>query len=137
MVSAAPVGKQPPVSGSHASPGPHTTGARGTHTPPWQLALPVQRSAGLLHDVPSATIAWTQPVDGSQESALHGLPSSQVGGVPEAQTPPWQVSSPLQASPSRQGAPSGAGMPGAQPLAGSQVLKVHGLPPSEQVTGSP
>ena len=47
-----------------------------------------------------------QPVSGLHVSVVQALPSSQVGAVPGAHAPAWQVSSPLQASASGHGVPS-------------------------------
>src|SRR4029453_5110301 len=57
---------------------------------------------------PTAGPALAQPPDGSQESCVQTLASSQSSGVPGLQAPaPSQVSSPLQTVASGHGAPSG------------------------------
>jgi len=70
----------------------------------------------------------------SQESAVQGLPSSQLGIVPGEQMPPWHVSAPLQALPSLQEVP----FPTAaywHPATGSQVSLLHGLLSSQSRAG--
>src|SRR5262249_42446214 len=62
--------------------------------PAWQVSAPLHRLPS-LHDVPLTTAVCRQPSTGSQESVVHGLPSSQLDGVPEVQRPAWQVSTPL------------------------------------------
>jgi hypothetical protein len=46
-------------------------------------------------------------VTASQLSVVHGLLSSQLGGVPGVHTPAWQVSAPLQTVASAQDVPFG------------------------------
>src|SRR5438552_6788972 len=75
-----------------------------------------------------------QPL-GPQESAVQGLLSSQLSGVPGVQVPILQVSSPLQTLPSEQEAPSGTGV-SLHPEAGSQESVVQALP-SLQTSGVP
>jgi hypothetical protein len=50
--------------------------------------------------VPFVTFGLAHPVVGLQLSAVQGLPSVQLSGVPGLQVPAWQVSAPLQALPS-------------------------------------
>src|SRR5262249_28469438 len=73
-------------------------------TPATQVSAPLHRVPS-LHAVPVVTAVLRQPSTGSQESAVHGLPSSQSGAVPTVHAPAWQVSSPLQALPSLQAVP--------------------------------
>jgi hypothetical protein len=55
-----------------------------------------------LASIPSTGVK-TQPVAGSQLSAVHWVPSSQVTGAPGWQEPPPQVSPAVQALPSSHG----------------------------------
>src|SRR5437667_352120 len=67
-----------------------------TQRPPVQVSAVVQAfpsSQGAVFGV------LTQPVAGSQESSVHGLPSSQLSAAP-TQRPPEQVSAVVQAFPS-------------------------------------
>ena len=48
------------------------------------------------HAVPGVTGVCVTPATASQASAVHGLPSLTVGGVPAVQVPDWHVSLPLQ-----------------------------------------
>jgi hypothetical protein len=74
------------------------------HVPAWHVAIPLQRlpSSQL---VPFETSTWeTVPVVTSQLSAVHGLPSSIVVGVPERHAPLASQRSPVvQAFPSVHG----------------------------------
>src|SRR5262249_18891083 len=54
----------------------------------------------MLHDARSATVVCWHPDLGSQVSTVQGSPSSQLSGVPAAQTPARHVSTPLQMLPS-------------------------------------
>src|SRR3989449_1055632 len=72
-------------------------------TPNWQLSLPLHTFPS-LHDVPLGTGAYTHPLGGLQLSAVQGLPSSHLRGLP-LQTPPEQVSPVVQALPSLQALP--------------------------------
>src|SRR5262249_55554478 len=87
------------------------------------------------HVVPSGRLVCVTPVIGSQESAVHVLPSSTVGGVPAMQLPkPLQVSSPLQTVPSAHDVPAVAFSPGWQAPAPSQVsAPLQRLPSSHDV----
>src|SRR5262249_31373734 len=67
---------------------------------------PVVHPSPSSHACPSATASDPQPVPGTQRSAAHGLPSSQLRGLPE-HFPPPQVSFSVQRSPSSQLLPSG------------------------------
>lgn len=106
------------------------------HTPAVQVSVPSQRSAS-AHDVPSLTAGNRQPpVAGSQELVVHGLPSSQLTGVPDPEhTPEVHVSCPSHRSASAHDVPFGAGV-NRQPVAGTQALVVHALP-SSQTSGVP
>jgi hypothetical protein len=81
-----------------------------------------------------ATALCWHPSIGSQLSAVQGLPSSQLSGVPPWQTPLWQVSAPLHTLPSEHDAPFAIAAC-TQPLA-PQPSRVHGLP-SSQLSGVP
>src|SRR3989442_537182 len=72
-------------------------------TPNWQVSVPLHTFPS-LHEVPLGTGAYTHPVGGLQLSAVHGLPSSHLRGLP-LQTPPEQVSPVVQALPSLQALP--------------------------------
>jgi len=102
------------------------------HEPdPLQVSLPLQTFPS-LHDVPLAAGACWIPLAGSQESIVHGLPSSRFGGLPATQLPaPSQVSLPLHTLPSEHVAPAAAGVC-LTPDAGSQLSLVHGLPSSNE-----
>jgi hypothetical protein len=76
-----------------------------------------------------------QPTIGSQVSDVQTLPSSQFGGVPDVQTPVWQVSAPLQSVASAHELPLGSvTLP--QPSTGSQLSVVQALS-SSQSSGVP
>ena len=68
-------------------------------------------------------------------SAVQALPSSQLSGVPAAQTPFWQVSAPSHTVLLGHGVPL-ATLEWAQPLAVLQVSVVQALP-SSQLSGVP
>src|SRR6185369_10539130 len=93
--------------------------------PLWQVSSPLQASPS-VHEVPSVTGAFTQPVPASQESSVQELLSLQSGAVPALQVPLRQISSPLQASPSVQEVPSVTGA-FTQPVPVSQESLVQGL----------
>jgi len=75
------------------------------------------------------------PVCELQESAVHGLPSSQLVGGPFKQRPAWQVSAPLQGLPSEQEVPLGR-LVWTQPEVALQVSVVQTLL-SLQLSGGP
>ena len=83
-----------------------------------------------------STGAWTQaPVPfmavGSQLSAVHTMPSSQLGGVPETQSPVWksQVSRPSQKWPLSQTLATPTQLPSLQASFRVQgLLSVHSVP---------
>src|SRR5206468_2899714 len=99
---------------SRGSPLSHTSGVPLWQAPVTQVSVPVQtspssQSASVVQQ--PAIGAFTQPpalllAAGSQESAVHTIPSSQVGAVPGTHVPSsgLQVSGPVQASPSSQSA---------------------------------
>jgi hypothetical protein len=68
-----------------------------THAPAAQVSLVVQALASSQAAVLSV---WTQPLDGSQESSVHPLASSQSGAGPPTQAPFAHVSLVVQALPS-------------------------------------
>src|SRR5437667_6590689 len=61
-------------------------GVPAVQTPDWQVSVPLHTFPS-LHDVPLSTGAYTHPVVGLQLSAVQGLPSSHLRGLP-LQTPP-------------------------------------------------
>ena len=91
--------KTQPVAGRqalvvHALPSSQASGVPDVeHTPAVHVSAPSHRSAS-AHEVPSVTGENTQPpVAGLHELVVHGLPSSQATGVPEAEhTPAVHVS---------------------------------------------
>jgi hypothetical protein len=56
------------------------------HAPAWQLSLCVQALPS-EQAVPLATTKFVQPMAGSQESAVQGLPSLQRGAEPAVHVP--------------------------------------------------
>src|SRR5262249_7068803 len=76
-------------------------------------------------------LVCTHPFSGSQVSSVQGLLSSQLGGVPGVQLPPWQLS--VQALPQLVPLRTGLRL---QPPRGSQVSVVQGLL-SSQLRGVP
>jgi hypothetical protein len=119
-----------PASGSQKSsvqgfPSPQFGAPEPTHAPPahWSPSVHTFPSLhGFVFGNP-----W-HPADGLQKSSVHGLPSSQLSGAPETQTPPWQVSLKVQALPSEHG-PSLFWC--TQPRSGLHPSVVHGLPSSQ------
>src|SRR5207249_6756393 len=87
---------------------------------------PLLQVSDVVQTLPSSheplTGACWQPVDGSQESAVHGFPSSQSLGVPR-QFPPLQASSTVQTFPSSHG--PGTLVRVHAPVAGSQASSVR------------
>jgi hypothetical protein len=123
-----------PVAGSHESsvqilPSSQTGGGPPLQAPPPQVSPDVQASPSSQAAV---LLALTQPVAGSQESSVHGLPSSHTTGVPE-HDPPEHTSEAVQALPSSQAAVLFAFT---QPVAGSHESSVQTLP-SSQSGGAP
>lgn len=102
---------------------------------PLQVSVPLQILAS-AQEVPAATGLCVTPLAGSQLSAVQGLPSSSVGGVPARQVPlALHVSLPLQALPSEQDVPAATGVC-AIPVTGSQLSAVQGFW-SSMATGVP
>jgi hypothetical protein len=100
-----------------------------THVPAWQVSVPLHaRPSSQL--VPLATATCWQPSTASHESAVHGLPSSQLSAVPAAQLPDWHSSAPLQTFPSPQLIPLGTGVLW-QPSTASHESAVQTLPSSQ------
>jgi hypothetical protein len=91
-----------PVAGLHESSVQTFPSLQFGGTPPTQL--PPEHVSFVMQALPSSHAAvlfvWTQPVAGSHESSVHGLPSSQFGAAPPTQLPPAQVSFVVQALPS-------------------------------------
>ena len=61
-------------------------GVPAVQTPDWQVSVPLHTFPS-LHDVPLSTGAYTHPVAGLQLSAVQGLLSSHLTGLP-VQRPP-------------------------------------------------
>jgi hypothetical protein len=97
--------------------------------------LPSAQSAFTTHESHPAIGVFWQPVSGRHESVVHALPSSQLTGVPGAQTPLWQLSAPLHVLPSVHDVPFKTALL-VQPNAGSQASVVHTLL-SLQLIGAP
>ena len=102
---------------------------------PWQV--PLLHVSPVVHAEPSSHVpplvgAFLQPVAGSQESAVHGFPSSQLTGVPW-QVPLLHVSSVVHAEPSSHDPLVGTCW---HPVTGSHESAVQGFP-SSQLTGVP
>jgi hypothetical protein len=119
-----------PVAGTHESlvhalPSLQLGAVPAVHAPLWQVSTPLQALPS-VQVVPFATTTFWQPEAGTQESVVHGFESLQLGGVPAAQAPAWQVSAPLQVSPSLHGLPLATAV-WRQPPAPSQVSVVQGL----------
>jgi hypothetical protein len=124
-----------PVAGLQASlvhtlPSSQLGGAPPTQTPPEQVSFVVQ---ALPSSQAAVLLLCRQPTMKSQESSVHTLPSSQLGGAPPTQIPPEQVSLVVHALPSLQGAVL---LTCVQPEAGLQASSVHTLP-SLQLGGAP
>jgi hypothetical protein len=108
-----------------ALPSLHTSGVPAVQEPLWHDSAPLHTFAS-RHGVPLVTGAVVQPVVGLQLSVVHGLPSLQTSGVPEAQTPFWQVSAPLQTVESAHAVPFRTGV-FTHPLVVLQVSVVQTL----------
>jgi hypothetical protein len=93
-----------PLPGSQESVVQALLSSQGSAEPPWQTP-PLHESPN-VHELPSLQAALlatcTQPVAGSQESSVHGFPSSQLRGGPLVQLVPAHWSPEVQASPSSQ-----------------------------------
>jgi hypothetical protein len=123
-----------PTSGTHASvvhswESSQVGGAPGVQTPTTQVSSPLHGS-GSAHGVASSGVK-AQPTNGTQASAVHTWPSSQVGGAPGVQTPTTQVSSPLHGSGSAHEVPSSSVK--AHPTNGTQASAVHTWPSSQTI----
>lgn len=111
--------------------------ARGepVHTPePLHESLTVQAEPS-LQGVPGITGVCTQPPLGLHESAVQGLPSSQLTVEPTHVPLPLQASALVHALESLQAVPPGDGVV-LQPVAGSHESSVQGLP-SLHTRGAP
>ena len=80
----------------------------------------------LLHERPSVTGGYAQPLTGSHVSFVHGLPSSQAGGGPGVHEPAMHVSRPSHTSALSHMCPSSSAVL-VQPAIASHVSTVHGL----------
>jgi hypothetical protein len=128
-----PVGKgawETPVTGSQESLVQGLPSVVGTGLPTqvpevhWSFAVQALPSE---HEVPFAAGVWTGPLDGLHESAVQGLPSSTMTGVPGVHAPAaLQVSAPLQTLGSAQDVPACTGA-WATPVCGLQESVVQGL----------
>jgi len=98
-------------------------------TPAWQVSLPLHTVAS-AHDVLFGSALCEQPVMALQASAVQGLPSSQLSGVPGWQTPLTHVSAPLHTVVSAHDVPSNTGLCW-HPVSALHVSLVHGLPSSQ------
>lgn len=107
------------------------------HCPePLQVSDPLQRSAS-AQLVPAATGTWATPPAGSQESAVHGFPSSTTGGTPATQVPEVHVSAPLHTVASAHELPSGFAGFEQTPVEASQVPARWQASEATQTTGLP
>src|SRR5262249_29012848 len=92
----------------------------------WPVRVPLVQTSAVVHALLSLQAAvllvCTHPFSGSQVSSVQGLLSSQLGGVPGVQLPPWQLS--VQALPQLVPLRTGLRL---QPPRGSQVSVVQGL----------
>ena len=106
----------------HGLPSEHGRVPPAVHAPLMQMSLNV-------HTLPSEhaalVFAWTQPLIGSQVSAVQGLLSSQVAAEPGTHAPPAQTSPWVQPLLSEQPSLLNTNV---QPSAGSHVSVVQGLP---------
>ena len=101
------------------------------------LQTPATQASPVVHALASSqgtlAAAWVQPLALSQASAVHGLLSSQLGGLPPTHAPPAQTSGVVHALLSVQLAVLLALV---HPSLGSQPSLVHGLL-SSQLGGTP
>jgi len=118
----------------HGLPSLQLGGVPAVQVPFWQLSAPLHRLPS-AQERPFGTAVCLQPVTGSQVSVVHGLPSSQLGGVPGMHVPAWQVSAPLHTLASAQEVPFATAVC-SQPLTGRQPSTVHGFA-SSQLRGVP
>jgi hypothetical protein len=124
-----------PVAGTHESsvhtlPSSQTSGCPALHVPLPHTSAPSHKSLSGHGAV--LNVCW-QPCTGSQESSVHGLPSSQFSGELGMHVPPPHTSAPLHTVPSAHETVFGVF---AQPLTTEQVSSVHTLP-SLQSSGVP
>jgi hypothetical protein len=84
------------------------------------------QSAATAQDWQPAIGEWMQPLTALQESVVQALPSSQLGGAPAAQRPPWHASLPLQTVASSHDVPFGTATCW-QPRSALHVSLVHGF----------
>jgi hypothetical protein len=124
-----------PVAGLHVSvvqgfPSSTVGGVPAWHEPvPLQISLPLHALPS-EHAVPADTAVCVTPVAGSHASAVHGLPSSTVGGAPAVQAPvALQSSAPLHAFPSEHAVPEETAVC-VTPVVGLHASVVQGLPSS-------
>ena len=111
----------------HGLPSSHVLGPVGVQTPFLHASPTVQL---LLSEQVAVLFACRQPLAGSQESVVHGLPSSQARVLPGWQAPAAQASPVVQTEPSEHGKLL---LPCAQPPVGSQLSAVQGLPSSQGI----
>jgi hypothetical protein len=109
----------------HTLPSLQLSGVPAVQVPLWQLSAPLHTLPS-RHGVPFRTDAFVQPVAGLQASVVHTFPSLQLGAVPGAHAPFWQVSAPLQAFESLQAVPFDTFVCW-QPKVGLQVSVVQGF----------
>jgi hypothetical protein len=88
----------------HTFPSLQLSGVPAVQAPLWQLSAPLHTLPS-RQGVPFRTAVFVQPVAGLQASVVHTFESLQLGGVPAAHPPFWQVSAPLHALPSLQAVP--------------------------------
>jgi len=98
-----------PLAGSHESsvhgfPSSQSRDPAPTHAPPAQVSVIVH---AFWSSQDAALNVWAQPVAGSHESSVQGLPSSQSFAGPGAQALSAQASPTVHASPSLQGSALG------------------------------
>jgi len=113
----------------HGLPSLQLSGVPDVQVPFWQVSLPLHTVAS-AHDVLFGSALCEQPVMALQASAVQGLPSSQLSGVPGWQTPLTHVSAPLHTVVSAHDVPSNTGLCW-HPVSALHVSLVHGLPSSQ------
>ncbi len=121
-----------PLTGSHASvvqtlPSSQVLDAPGTHSPLTHASPTVQTLPSVQASV---VMVLTQPMVGSHESLVHGLPSLHAGAEPPMHAPFVQTSPTVHALPSEQ--PESAGW-NTQPFSGSQKSTVQGFSSAQTV----
>jgi hypothetical protein len=111
----------------HGFPSLRGGGVPGKHVPvPSQISSPLQMLPS-LQDAPAVEGTWVTPVDGSQLSTVHGLPSSSFGGVrPPHVADAVQVPEPRHGFVAVHAVPTGTGVC-VIPVAGEHESAVHGL----------